>query len=203
MKKLIIGLVIGLTLGMSTNAFAAIGDTVQAVFAQFNYVVNAQTKTIDSPVLVYEGVSYLRTTDIGNMLGYDVTYKADSRTIEFNKPESLVTPASTPTPEPLATSSMTVATPTPDPSATPTPTPSETVTPSPTPTVTPTPTPSSTPTATLAPAPTPVPCQAIRDDYNGQIGMVDYEGGSLGQQALKVHLLEYERDQKLSAAGCN
>jgi hypothetical protein len=140
MKKLVIGLVIGLMLGMSTNAFAAIGDTVSAVFAQFNYVVDGTAKTIDSPVLVYEGVSYVRTTDISNMLGYDVTYKADSRTIEFNNPTAPA-PSSTPTgsttptesPTPSASPDPNVPAPSPDPNASPAPEPSATPTPAPDP----------------------------------------------------------------------
>jgi hypothetical protein len=161
MKKLIIGLFIGLMLGMSTNAFAAIGDKVQAVFAEFNYVVNGQSTTLDSPVLVYEGVSYVRTTDISNMLGYDVTYKKDSRTIAFNNPDVIATPA------PMSMLSVTDATytPTPDPNATPSPTPDPNATPSPSPTPDPnatpepiaTPVPSSEPTATPVATATPTP----------------------------------------------
>lgn len=221
MKKLIIGLVIGLILGMSTNAFAAIGDSVTAVFAKFNYVVNTEPKSLDSPVLVYEGVSYVRTTDISNMLGYDLTYKADSRTIEFNKPEP-TTQAMVPnkvvdlTPEPsLKQTTVPVATPLPSTS------PSETAqstntevsapnnepTPStePTPVATASPSPTPTPVATVAPTPVPsnvAACQAIRDNYAGQIGMAAYEGLAQGPYLLRVHVLEYNRDQALSSAGC-
>jgi cell division septation protein DedD len=165
MKKLIIGLTIGLLLGMSTNAFAAIGDVVSATFARFNYVVNGSTKAIDSPVLVYEGTSYVRTTDIANMLGFDVTYKSDSRTIEFNN-------GATPSPTKAPISSLTVTdttyTPTPDPNATPTPTPSD----SPTPTPEPSATPSPTPTPTISPEPTPVPNYA---GYNAALARLKAE----------------------------
>lgn len=116
MKKLTIGIIIGLMLGMSTNAFAAIGDTVQAVFSQYVYEVNGVTQTTDAPVLVYEGMSYLRTTDLGNMLGFNVTYKADSRTIAFDNPtpEPIVEPTPTePAPtEPVVTPTEPTATPT-------------------------------------------------------------------------------------------
>jgi hypothetical protein len=146
MKKLIIGLVIGLMLGMSTNAFAAIGDTVSAVFAQFNYVVDGTAKAIDSPVLVYEGVSYVRTTDIGNLLGFDVTYKSDSRTIEFNNPTAPA-PSSTPTGSPTPTESPTPSA-SPDPNASPAP--------------------SDAPTASPTPAPTPALPTQYQGDSNGQ-----------------------------------
>lgn len=156
MKKLIIGLVIGLMLGISTNAFAAIGDSVTAVFASFNYVVNGESKILDSPVLVYEGTSYVRTTQVSNMLGYDVVYRADSRTIEFIKPET-IQPA--PLTQGSLDTSVTVQTygATPEPSVGPTPIPS--ATPEPVTGIAPTPAPSSEPIAT--PAPTP-------DPYNGQ-----------------------------------
>lgn len=129
MKKLILGLVLGLLLGLSTNAFAAIGDIVSAKFAEFNYVVNGSAKAIDSPVLVYEGTSYVRTTDIANLLNYDVTYKRDSRTIEFTGDEPTVVYV---TPDPVTGEIIipdsggqvpSTGSPTPAPSATPTPTP--------------------------------------------------------------------------------
>lgn len=166
MKKVMIGLIIGVLLGASTNAFAAIGDSVQAVFASFSYVVNGSAKAVDSPVLVYEGTSYIRTTDMANMLGYDVTYKSDSRTIEFNKPESTPQPASTtqapapsvnpsPTPSPTPSSSPSGTT-TETPNASPSPTPNASPAPSATPSPSPTPIPSASPTPTPAPTPDPV-----------------------------------------------
>jgi len=206
MKKLICGIIIGLALGVSTNAFAAVGDTVQAVFAQFNYVVNGQTKTLDSPVLVVDGNSYLRTTQISNMLGYDVTYKADSRTIEFNKPEVTPIPSAAPTPSPVSSGNTTTQT------GTQTSNPATTTEPTATVAPTPTPVPPSTSTQTTTPTPVPTPtptpdnsasCQAIRDEYAGKIAMVDYSGLKPGPMSLEKHLLAYERDQALAANGCN
>lgn len=177
MKKFTVGLIVGIMIMVSTNAIASVGDTVTAIFASFNYVVNGETKTLDEPVLVHEGNSYLRTTQVMNMLGYDVTYKADTRTIEFNKPDEQPTPS--PTPEPTDKP-------------------------------TPTPLPTESPEETEEPSPTPTPvdntaqCQAIRDDYSYRITMAKYyEGGPEGPRRLKVLTLEYERDQELSALGCN
>jgi hypothetical protein len=186
MKKLTIGIIIGFILAFSTNAIAAIGDTVQAVFAQFTYVVNGETKTLDTPVLVHEGNSYLRTTQISNMLGYDVTYKADTRTIVFTNPE-----VTTIEPAPVESGTVdsggvvqdggTVDQPSePNPS------------PEPTPETTPTPAPDNT-----------AACQQIKDDYAYQIAMVSYSGGNNATKGNKILQLEYERDQALSAAGCN
>lgn len=87
MRKTIFGLVIGLMIGLSTNAFAAIGDKVEAVFAEFVFVVNGEVKTLDAVPIVINGSSYLPVRSVANILGYDLTYKADLRTIEFNKNE--------------------------------------------------------------------------------------------------------------------
>jgi hypothetical protein len=180
MKKMVIGLMIGLTIGYAASAYAAVGDTVSAVFSSFNYVVNGTDKAVDSPVLVYEGASYVRTTDIGNMLGFDVTYKSDSRTIAFSggqTPYPTPSPTSTPT---TVTGGTYGTTPTPSvtsiPSGTidPTPTPSTATTASPDPNATPAPStdPSTTPAPPVAPTPAPTPVPALPTQYqnnpNGQ-----------------------------------
>lgn len=87
MRKTIFGLVIGLMIGLSTSAFAAIGDKVEAVFAEFVFVVNGEVKTLDATPIVINGSSYLPVRSVANVLGYDLTYKSDLRTIEFNKSE--------------------------------------------------------------------------------------------------------------------
>jgi hypothetical protein len=111
-KSLIVGGIIGASLMFSVQSFAAGGDIVQAVFAQFNLVINGQTKTMETVPLVYNGTSYLPVRDISNLFGYDVTYKSDSRTIVLNStvggnvygnPTSTVTP--TPSPQPTVTPS--------------------------------------------------------------------------------------------------
>lgn len=180
MKKLIIGIIIGLSLGMATNTFASIGDRVEAVFAEFSYIVDGELKTLESPVLVHEGNSYLRTTQVANLLGYDVTYKADSRTIEFNGPEPAPIlepvdsqPLESPTESAEVITDGEVVEPTPSASPEPTPTPDNTAA-----------------------------CDAIRKDYEVKIVMTGYQGYSMGKMKMEVLLLEYERDQKLIAAGC-
>lgn len=196
MKKLILGLVIGLILGMSTNAFASITNGVEAVFANFNYTVNGSEAGTDVTMLVYDGTSYLRTTEVGNLLGYDVTYKADSRTIDFSKPEP--TPNVSPIPSPLPTDANGVAlpTPTPDPNATSAPS----IEPSPTPSA------SVTPAPTVTPSPTPAPsnvaqCQAIRDNYNLQIGHI--QSTKPNGWDWSITQLKNQMSSALSAAGCN
>lgn len=87
MKKLILGMVIGLLVGTTGTALASsdlVGTKVQAVFASFNLVINGVTKEMETAPLVYNGTSYLPVKEIANLTGFDVTYKADSRTIELN-----------------------------------------------------------------------------------------------------------------------
>lgn len=192
MKKLISGIIIGLVLGVSTNAFAAVGDSVTAVFTQFSYKVNGEIKTLDSPVLVHDGNSYLRTTQISNMLGFDVTYKADSRTIEFNKPEPSpeLTPTASSAPnEGQGTKPNGTITPSYDPTSSP----SESSQPSPSPTTDPEP--STTPDNTAI-------CKAIRDEYESKIAGLWYQDIKDSQKKIRKLELEHERNQKLSAAGC-
>lgn len=87
MKKVIFGLIIGLMLGVSTNAFAAVGDKIEAVFAQFGLVVNGESRVLEADYLVYQDSTYVPLRAITNLLGYDVTYKSDSRTIGLDKTE--------------------------------------------------------------------------------------------------------------------
>jgi len=82
MKKFISGLIIGLVLATATSVTAASG--ILAQFADFNLVVNGQAKVLQTKPLIYNGTSYLPVREIANLVGYDVTYKADSRTIELN-----------------------------------------------------------------------------------------------------------------------
>jgi len=82
MKKFIAGLVIGLLIATAGVGLAA-GEIIQATFAKFNFVVNGEAKTLETDPLVYQGTTYLPVRVVSNLLGYDVTYKADSRTIEL------------------------------------------------------------------------------------------------------------------------
>ena len=93
MKKTIltlcIGMMIGLLAGVSSGAYAAIGDKIEAVFSQFTFVVDGETKELDADPIVINGSSYLPVRTVANLVGYDVIYKADSRTIEFVTPVTL------------------------------------------------------------------------------------------------------------------
>lgn len=90
MRKKIIVVFISLIVGLTSNAFAVtIDEKIQAVYADFNFLVNGEVKEINTLPVVIDGTSYLPIREITNMLGYDVTYKADSRTIELNNSISI------------------------------------------------------------------------------------------------------------------
>lgn len=83
MKRMIIGIVIGLLIGTAGTALAT-SETVQATFQKFVFKVNGQELHLEADPLVYQGTTYLPVRVVANMLGYDVTYRHDSRTIELN-----------------------------------------------------------------------------------------------------------------------
>ena len=78
---LIMGIIIGAGLTLTSGAFAAVSDQVQAVFRDLSIVVNGEKAELDSRPLSYNGTTYLPVREVANLTGYDVTYKADSATI--------------------------------------------------------------------------------------------------------------------------
>lgn len=89
MKKsihIIISLCIGMMLGMTTTALGApIKETVQASFEKIKFVVNGEERQLDADPLVYQGSTYLPVRTVLNVLGYDVGYKADTKTVTADK----------------------------------------------------------------------------------------------------------------------
>lgn len=86
MKKITIGIIIGLLIGLSSQGFAAVGDVIEAKFSQFTFVVDGEVKSLESNPLNYQGTTYLPVRIVANLLGKDVVYKADTRTIEITTP---------------------------------------------------------------------------------------------------------------------
>ncbi len=88
MKKtvltLCVGMIIGLMAGTASGAFAAVGDKVEAIFSEFTILVNGDKQALDATPLVYNGTSYLPVRSLANIVGFDVTYLSDTRTIELN-----------------------------------------------------------------------------------------------------------------------
>lgn len=87
MKKLILGLIIGMMIGSITTVSAASLGEVTAVFANFIFKVNGQVKQLDRDTtpLVYDGASYLPVRGLANLVGFDVDYNTESRTIELKE----------------------------------------------------------------------------------------------------------------------
>jgi len=84
--NVIVTLCIGLLLGSATNAFAAINNVVEAQISKFMIIVDGQEQKLEADPLVVNGSAYVPLRVFANMLGKDVIYKADSRTIELNTP---------------------------------------------------------------------------------------------------------------------
>lgn len=83
MKKFIAGLIFGLIIATSVVGLA--NSEITAKFTSFNLVIDGETKQLETQPLVYNGTSYLPLRELSNLVGYDVTYKADSKTIELTK----------------------------------------------------------------------------------------------------------------------
>jgi len=85
---IIIALALGMLIGSAATAFAddAI-EKVTATVAKFRFVVNGEERDVQTEQLVVMGTTYLPVREVANMLGYDVTYRADSKTIEFKSAE--------------------------------------------------------------------------------------------------------------------
>ncbi|MNR93703.1 hypothetical protein D3C72_510080 [compost metagenome] len=94
MKKMIIGLVLGMMIGSATVAAAAPG-TVQAVIAKLSFFVDGQSKSLKSAPLVYNGTTYLPVREVSGMLGYNLDFNSKSGKIDFkSKGDSNVTTTS-------------------------------------------------------------------------------------------------------------
>jgi hypothetical protein len=77
---------VGLMAGSISGTFAAIGDRFEAIVAEYIIVVDGEEQVLEvSPVAINDS-TYVPLRAMANMLGKDVTYKADSRTIELNTP---------------------------------------------------------------------------------------------------------------------
>lgn len=82
----ILTLCIGVVIGMTSTAVAApVKQYVQASFEKITFIVNGEEKVLDADPLVYQGSTYLPVRAVLNALGYDVGYKADTKTVTANK----------------------------------------------------------------------------------------------------------------------
>lgn len=72
----------------SSGVFAAVGDVIEAKFGQFTFMVDGEKKELEADPLVYQGSTYLPVRVVANLVGKDVVYKADTKTIELNTPKT-------------------------------------------------------------------------------------------------------------------
>jgi len=84
-RMFVAGLIVGALLATAGSALAA-SETVQATVAKFRFLVNGEERELRTDPIVVKGTTYLPVREVANMLGYDVTYRADSKTIEFLGP---------------------------------------------------------------------------------------------------------------------
>lgn len=81
-RMFVTGLIVGALLATAGSALAA-SETVQATVAKFRFLVNGEERELRTDPLVVKGTTYLPVREVANMLGYDVTYRADRKTIEL------------------------------------------------------------------------------------------------------------------------
>lgn len=122
MRKIILGVLIGLGLSIGVTTYAAdivslIGKKVDGSFPLYINDVRA-----DKDVLVIDGTSYLPVRSAAALFGYDVSFNADLMVMLTKKGDPVITntsngPTASPTPTPKATSSATPS-PTPTPAVT-------------------------------------------------------------------------------------
>ncbi|MEI7027163.1 stalk domain-containing protein [Paenibacillus sp. y28] len=92
MKKVIAALALGMLIGSAGSVIAANSETVQATFAQFVIKVNGAEQTLKTDPLVVDGTSYLPVREVAGLLGFELDYDADTRTIDLTNNEKDVTP---------------------------------------------------------------------------------------------------------------
>ncbi|MGN7359446.1 hypothetical protein ACTHPF_20605 [Paenibacillus sp. SAF-054] len=82
MKKMIIGLTLGMLIGSTSVALAA-PSTVQATWGKFKIMVNGAMHLSPPSQLVYKGTTYLPVRDTADLLGYTTKYIPQTKTISF------------------------------------------------------------------------------------------------------------------------
>ena len=111
LKKLIIGLVVGILIGTAGMAAAATTQTVQAALAKFTFSVDGQKQTLKNDPLVFKGSTYLPVRELSEMLGYELAFDNTVKTIALqSKGETTLTePIESPAASAVATPSPVVA----------------------------------------------------------------------------------------------
>ncbi|GIP21773.1 stalk domain-containing protein [Paenibacillus sp. J22TS3] len=83
MKKLIIGLTLGLAVG-STTMVAAGSDAVQATWQKYKIFVDGEQAYATANQLSYKGTTYVPIRETAALLDYSTNYNPKTKSIEFN-----------------------------------------------------------------------------------------------------------------------
>ncbi|GIP28692.1 hypothetical protein J23TS9_38220 [Paenibacillus sp. J23TS9] len=89
MKKMIIGLTIGMLIGSSTVAMAATSSTVKATLVKYRIMINGQNKVVSANQLSYNGNTYIQLREAGTLFGYNATYVGSTKTIHFDTKDTV------------------------------------------------------------------------------------------------------------------
>jgi hypothetical protein len=103
-KGFVVGVVVGATL-MSATSVLAKNETVNAIFYDMKLIVNGEKVQLSEKPIVRDGVSYLPVRNVGNMLGYDVKWDAQSATATLTE-RTIATPTPTPSATPANSGSV-------------------------------------------------------------------------------------------------
>ncbi len=85
MKKMILGVVIGMLLGSAVPAFAAVGNQIAAKIVKYNLLIDGKAVPTEVSQISYQDTTYVPLRAFANTFGWDVTFKGDSNTIEFTR----------------------------------------------------------------------------------------------------------------------
>lgn len=110
MKKIIVGLVAGLFIGTAGMAAAAAAQTVQAALAKFSFSVNGQKQMLKNDPLVYKGNTYLPVRELSDLLGYELKFDPEEKSIDLLEKNKQLPAAVAPIPTPVAAPTSTPGT---------------------------------------------------------------------------------------------
>ncbi|WP_106766817.1 stalk domain-containing protein [Paenibacillus faecalis] len=83
MKKMVIGLTLGMLISSSTVAFAATSPTVKATLVKYKMMVNGEPKSVSSNQLSYKGNTYIQLREAASLFGYKTKFDGPNKTIHF------------------------------------------------------------------------------------------------------------------------
>jgi len=75
---------LGAIIGMTGSVFASQSEIVQATFQKMKLVVNGADKQLGSDPLIYKGTTYLPVRSVFEIVGYEVKYDPNTKTISAN-----------------------------------------------------------------------------------------------------------------------